>query len=144
MKNRLLMLVALVLSTGVAALSAQGPGAVVRGRNAEIAAAIKKGDAKAIAAVYAADADITQPGDHVRMRDGIQRMWQDQIARGLAACELTTTDADMAGDVITEKGAFVMKGKDGAVLSKGTYTNTWVREAGRWYVKTSVIVPAKA
>jgi len=125
-------------------VSAQGgPRDVVRAGNSAVVAAIKKGDAAAIAALYTTDAEFTQPGDRIRTRASIQGMWQEQLKRGLADADFTTTDADLANGVITEKGTFVFKTKTGVVISKGTYTNTWRREGAAWHIKTNAVEPEK-
>jgi ketosteroid isomerase-like protein len=132
------------MACGGAVVSAQaGPGDMVRGRNSAIAQSVTAKDAAKIASFYFVDAEITQPGDRTRTREGIQRMWQEQLDRGLTAVAFTTQDADLANGVVTEKGSFVFQGKGGAVLSKGTYTNTWARDAGQWRIKMTAVVPAK-
>ena len=116
-----------------AALRAQtSPRQPVEAAYAVMAAGIKARDAAKIASVYGADAVFTKPGDRVRTREGIARMWQEQLDKGITEFQPTISDVDLKDSAITETGSWVMKGQGGKVMSSGTYSNRWQREGGAW------------
>jgi uncharacterized protein (TIGR02246 family) len=122
---------ALVLA-GAADAQTTSPRTVVEAAYAVMAAGIKAGDAAKIASVYGADAVFTKPGDRVRTREGIARMWQETLDKGMTEFQPQIADVDLKDGVITETGAWTMKGPGGKVIGSGTYTNRWRREGGGW------------
>jgi uncharacterized protein (TIGR02246 family) len=122
---------AIVLINAVQAQT-QSPRTFVEAGYAVIAAGIKARDAAKIASVYGADAVFTKPGDRVRTREGIAKMWQEQLDKGITGFQPTIADVDLKDNVITETGTWVMKGPGGTVIGSGTYSNRWQREAGAW------------
>ncbi|HET9368739.1 MAG TPA: DUF4440 domain-containing protein [Vicinamibacterales bacterium] len=121
---------AVVLTGAVQAQTS--PRTPVEAAYAVMAAGIKARDAARIASIYGADAIFTKPGDRVRTREGIARMWQEQLDKGITEFLPTIGDVDLKDDVITETGTWVMKGPGGKVIGSGTYANRWQRQGGAW------------
>jgi hypothetical protein len=69
-------------------------------------------------------------GDRVKGLESILEMWQNPISGGAASFDAVITDATEKGDVVTERGTFAMKKKDGSVFLRGSYTASWRREKG--------------
>lgn len=110
----------------------QSPRAPVEAAYAVMTAGIKARDAAKIASVYGADAIFTKPGDRIRTREGIARMWQEQLDKGITEFQPTISDVDLKDGVISETGSWVMKGPGGKAIGSGTYSNLWRREGGTW------------
>ena len=116
------------------ALHAQttSPREPVQAAYAVMAAGIKARDAAKIASIYGANAVFTKPGDRVRTREGIAKMWQETLDKGMTEFQPKIADVDLKDGVITESGSWEMKGPGGKVIGSGTYTNRWQREGGSW------------
>ena len=98
--------------------------------------AVAAGDAVAIAAVYAEDAEALPPDrEPVTGRTAIQRMWQSAIDAGVTRAEMTTTDVDTKTVIADEKGNYTLKLGDGTVYQHGTYRNVWKNDKGRWMLQ---------
>src|SRR6188474_716235 len=94
----------------VAHAQTQSPRTYVEAAYAVMTAGIKARDAARIASVYGTKAVFTKPGDRVQTREGIAKMWQEQLDKGLTEFQPTISDVDMKDGVITETGSWVMKG----------------------------------
>lgn len=117
--------------------------AAARGRieaqNQKFGAAIQKGDAAAIAALYTTDAEALPPNaEAVSGRDAIQKFWQSVIDSGIASAKLTTRDVQSAGDWAWESGEYALAGKDGAALDHGKYVVIWKRVQGQWHLHRDI------
>lgn len=150
----LVYLVALAAAAPCAVARAQGsatpgtsPHDIVVARNKVMSDAVASKNAALIAAVYAADADLAQTSpagtEKEHGRDGIQRLWQSLLDRGVSAFELKISDTDLTNGVITERGQFVMKAAGGVVISHGTYENTWQKENGQWRIQRNQVTAEK-
>jgi ketosteroid isomerase-like protein len=133
---------------------AQGTGApatsphdIVAARNKALSDAVAAKNAALIAAVYTADADVAQTGpegtENEHGRDGIQRLWQSLLDRGLSTFELKMSDTDLTNGVITARGQFLMKSAAGAIISHGTYENIWQKEDGQWRIRRNHVIAEK-
>lgn len=108
-------------------------------QNQTFSAAVQKGDAAAIAALYTPDGETLPPNaDVVSGRDAIQKMWQSVIDSGVASVKLTTRDAQSAGDWAWESGTYELAGKDGASLDRGKYVVVWKRLQGQWHLHRDI------
>jgi uncharacterized protein (TIGR02246 family) len=106
--------------------------AIVAGNRA-FAAALKKGDSTAIAAMYAPKAKVLPPNSTaVGGREGIRRFWQGAMDAGVKSATLTTVDVETEGDLAVETGRFVLFGADGKKLDSGKYIVVWKRSKGEW------------
>lgn len=84
-------------------------GFIERG-NAAFAAALGKGDAAAIAAVYRHDARLLAPNAPMLAgREAIREFWSAGIAAGINCAELTTVELDVRDDIAVEVGTYVLQ-----------------------------------
>ncbi len=130
--------------TAVVMIRAAGPAEEVRVRYLVLSAGVAAQDVSKVASLYSGDAtfQIETPNsrDRVTGLESIMEMWQGAIRGGAVSFDATVTEAIVKGDVLTEKGTFVMKKKDGALFLKGTHSGTWRREKGVWKVTSHHLV----
>ena len=102
--RRLALACMIVAACGGSALAGSVKEAV-EAANATFAAAYNKGDAAAVAALYAEDA-VVLPPDAARAngRAEIESFWKGTIAAGVSDLELKTLDVTEAGDFAFETG----------------------------------------
>ncbi len=101
--------------------------------NKQFSAAVTRGDAAGIAALYSATAEVLPPGgDVAKGRAAIQKVMQGFIAAGAKELPLTTVEVEAHGDTAWEVGTWTLKGKDGAELDHGKFVVIWKKEAGGW------------
>ena len=122
---------ALVLLAGPALAQSK---AAIQKLNDEWAAAFNKGDAKAVAAMYTADAYVLPAGaPMVKGRAEIEKFW-DGAMQQLGDIKLTTLDVKpLGGNAAREIGTATFKTK-GATPQDGAlkYAVVWQKEGGRW------------
>ena len=131
----------LLVGTGLAGLAlagvagAQSPDvrAAIEAVNKQFSAAVTRGDAAGIAALYSATAEVLPPGgDVAKGRAAIQKVMQGFIDAGAKELPLTTVEVEAHGDTAWEVGTWTLKGKDGAELDHGKFVVVWKKEAGGW------------
>lgn len=97
-----------------------------------------KGNAAAIAQMYAADAQVLPPNSAiVEGRANIQAFWKGAMDAGLKLTSLTPTTITPAGNLVIETGKYVstMPGAGGAtVTEEGKYVVVWRREGRKWKI----------
>lgn len=101
--------------------------------NLRISAAVAKGDAASIAAMYAADGQLMPAGSApIRGRDAIQQYWQAGLDAGIGGLGLKTVEVFGTGETATEVGEYEVRDKAGAVLDHGKYIVIWKDANGSW------------
>ena len=107
-------------------------------------AAFNKGDAKALAALYTADAFRVAPnGQLVTGRDAIEKQLAEAMAGPAKGGKLTLHQGRVQmpqPDVALVEGTFEVAGAANPL--KGRYVNTLVREGGEWRLASVVTIPA--
>lgn len=121
-------------------LRAQDPArAAIEAGNKKFVAAFAKKDAAGVAAAYSPDANAFPPNAPIiKGRAGIQKMWQDVIASGIASVALATTEVESAGNLAYESGTYEMKTKDGKVADRGKYCVVWKKVKGQWMLHRDI------
>lgn len=105
--------------------------------NLKLAGAVRKGDAKELAALYTGDASLLPPNSGmVKGRKAIEQFWGGAISGlGLKDVELKTIEVVGEGDTVAEVGEYVMriepKGQK-PMEDRGKYTVVWMRTAEGW------------
>ncbi|MDX2192156.1 MAG: SgcJ/EcaC family oxidoreductase [Gemmatimonadales bacterium] len=126
----------LALSLLVAApLAAQKPAAndPIVAANKVFGAAMAKGDAAAVAALYTADGQLLPPDAPVQAgTKAIEAFWAGAIKAGVKGLKLETLEVQYAGDVAHEVGAATIYGANNAVLEQGKYIVLWKKVGGAW------------
>jgi len=99
------------------------------------AAAVRKGDGKAIAAFWTADGDYVDPeGNTLKARDLIAQDYS-QDGNGPEGPEIepeVTSIRFASDDLAIEDGTFTSVGGAKDLDKKGRYTAVWVRQQGKW------------
>jgi len=105
--------------------------------NAKLSEALAKGDAKAVTALYTADAYVMPPNlPAVHGSAAVEALWDGFIKQGAKGVALATEDVDRSGDLAAETGTFTFtmqpEGKP-AVTTAGKYVVVWKRQKdGGW------------
>ena len=136
---RRIMLTAVCFGALAGVADAQDKATIER-LNAEFAAAFNKGDAAAVAAMYAEDAVVLPPGaDMIRGRDAIRAFWA-HMAEQAQDAKLSTVDVKPLGpDAAREIGTFSLrtKGQQPQEVS-GKYVVVWQKAGNDWKLATDI------
>ncbi len=104
--------------------------------NERFVAALNRGDAAMITAMYTRDALLLPPNSPIiENHDNIRSYWQNVIKAGVKAVELKTTRLETCGDTAYEVGQYTLtipKPGGGASTDHGKYAVVWKREGRRW------------
>jgi ketosteroid isomerase-like protein len=130
--TRLVAFAAVVLA-GAAVSAAEDVRAAIEANNKVFSAAVARGDAAAVAALYTSAAQALPPGGEIaRGRDAIQKAFLGMIDAGATDLTLGTLEVEAHGDTAHEVGTWALKAKDGTALDKGKFIVIWKKEAGQW------------
>jgi ketosteroid isomerase-like protein len=101
--------------------------------------AVRRGDAGAIAQVYAADALVLPPDEAmIAGREAIQTYWQSVIAEhGLKAADITSLALDVHGENGNEVGRCSLSFADGSTVEV-KFLAVWCKIGGRWYIQRDI------
>jgi uncharacterized protein (TIGR02246 family) len=133
-----IMLLGVCLCVATAAF-AQDKATIEKLNNAWVAA-FNKGDAQAVAAMYAEDAYVLPPGsDIVKGRAAIEAFWR-QAAQQLGDAKLTTLDVLPLGrNAAREIGTVSLKTKSQPPQEiVGKYAVVWRKIGGQWKLATDI------
>jgi uncharacterized protein (TIGR02246 family) len=134
MRRSAMLLPVLALAAGAATVSAaEDVRAAIEANSKAFMAAVARGDAAAIAALYTATAQVLPPGGQpAQGRDAIQNAFQGMIDTGARDLTLSTLEVEAHGDTAHEVGAWALRGKDGTAVDNGKYVVIWKKEGGQW------------
>jgi uncharacterized protein (TIGR02246 family) len=136
---------ALVLVTLTAVVGAQKPDADAAKLAVQYIAAFNKGDAKALTALYTADATRLGPdGQLLTGRAAVEKSYADSFAGPLKGSTLALQQGRtqaITPDVKIMEGRFTVAA---AAPLTGRYVNTIVRQGGSWLLASVVTVPDPA
>lgn len=121
--------------------------AAIAAANAEFAQALVRGDARALAAVFAEDGEIIpamEPG-FVSGRAAIEAYQAKRLeTRRYVDAVITTTEVGVSGDLAWETGTnrvTIRQGESAPLTVTGRYLAVWKREAdGRWRIRAELPV----
>jgi uncharacterized protein (TIGR02246 family) len=134
-----IMLFGVCLSLATSAALAQDKATIEKLNNAWTAA-FNKGDAQAVAAMYAEDAYVLPPGsDIVKGRAAIEAFWR-QAAQQMGDAKLTTLDVLPLGrNAAREIGTVTLKTKSQPPQEVvGKYAVVWRKIGGQWKLATDI------
>jgi ketosteroid isomerase-like protein len=130
-KSLMLIVVLALLTLNVAAQA--NPRAVIEAEGKKFTAALKKGDAAALANMYTTDAKAMPPNDEIAQgRAAIQKVWQGAIDAGMRDLTFEVLEVEKKGDSLYEVGKYKLNGADGKQMDHGKYLVVWKREGGQW------------
>jgi len=110
--------------------------AAIAAQSRALAAAIEKGDAGAVANLFASDAQlsVSMSGGAITGRERIMNFWRAALGSGLRSLVLSPADLVGDGNLRVETGSYQAFGADRRELGRGQYLMAWVREAGVWKI----------
>jgi uncharacterized protein (TIGR02246 family) len=122
--------------------------AAIEATNARFAAALKSGDAPALAALFADDGEVISAAatGFVRGRAAVEAYYAARVkAARFLEVEIRTAAVEVSGDLAWETGTnrVVLQAGDAAPATRtGRYLVAWRRGAdGRWRYRVDAIVP---
>jgi uncharacterized protein (TIGR02246 family) len=134
--NRSVSLIGAALALSLPGASAAGPHdprTAIEAANAEFGAAYGRGDARAVAAMYAEGGQLFPPNERVVTgRAAIEGFWKAAMDSGVKGVALKTAEVESLGDSAVEAGTYTLYGKDGTALDRGKYLVLWKRVGGAW------------
>jgi uncharacterized protein (TIGR02246 family) len=113
---------------------------IIEKLNDTLAAALNKGDASAVAAMYTEDAFVLPPGaEAVKGRAAIEAFWR-QAVQQLSDAKLTTIDVLPLGpEAAREIGTVTLKTRSQPPQEiVGKYVVLWRKEGGGWKLATDI------
>jgi uncharacterized protein (TIGR02246 family) len=131
----MLVLVAVTLAgcTQVKREDATNARAGIDAANHQFMDAFARGDAGAIATLYAEDGQLLPPGNQpVQGRTAIEKLWRGLLSLPVKGFQLTTTELIAHDDDAVEVGRYAIIGNDGRELDSGKYIVLWKRGAAGW------------
>ena len=137
MARLVVFLVCLVLSASSALAQARD---TIQKLNAEWVSAFNKGDAKAVAAMYAPDAYVLPAGAAMaKGRSAIEAFWRGAVKQ-LGDAKLTTVDVQALGPgAVREVGTFSFKTKaQPPEQVTGKYLVIWRKMGGNWQLAADI------
>jgi uncharacterized protein (TIGR02246 family) len=100
--------------------------------NAKFVQGWEKGDAGALASVYAPDGRLLPPGAPAATGVAIEHFWQGVLDSGITGVSLETLSFDEQGDLAVEEGHYTLRAGD-QVADDGTYVVVHRRQPdGTW------------
>ncbi len=92
-----------------------------------------RGDAAAVARLYAQDAVIMPPNqDFVTGAKNIEGFWTGLITAGVRTVALETKQIEQYGEVVAEIGHYKVSIERNEVIDEGKYLVLWKQENGEW------------
>src|SRR5690348_2842547 len=101
--------------------------------NEQFMAAFSRGDAAAVAALYAEHGQLLPPlHEPLLGRAAIQAFWQTAMDEGFRLLRRETFESETYGDTGIDIGRYLLLGACKQVLDKGKYVIVWKQVDGRW------------
>lgn len=141
MKRQFLVSLLIICAASIAEAQ-QSAQAAIEANNKQFVAAFNKGDAAAVADMYAMEARLLPPNsDIVEGRADIQKFWQGAMSAGVKMVSLETVRLEIQGDMGVEVGRYTstVPGAGGATTTdKGKYVVVWKRQGGSWKLAVDI------
>lgn len=138
MKNLLLTAILMVSFASLAFGQAQSAGIrkAIEANTKAFMAAFNKGDAAAVAGMYAKDAKLLPPNSEmVEGTQNIQAFWQGVIGAGAKVEALDTVEVEARGDMAAEVGKYTLtipQAGGQSMTDQGKYLVVWKRQGRTW------------
>lgn len=135
MKGISILLAIVVGLVGCASVTSTQKGlrTTIEDNNKKWMAALGRGDAAGIAALYTSNAQLLPAnGNVVSGQSAIREFWQGAISSGFKAVTLTTVEVEACGSTAYEVGKYTVPGEGGQVLDTGDFVVIWKREKDQW------------
>jgi ketosteroid isomerase-like protein len=114
--------------------------AAIAARSRVFTEALARGDARAAAGVFTADARVILSGigQPISGRSDIEGFWLAAVGGGLKGLELNRRDLEGEGALRYETGMYRVRGAGGAEIGYGHYLLVWKLDAGEWRIHLDV------
>jgi uncharacterized protein (TIGR02246 family) len=131
--SRLVVVTTLAVLAGTGLAMAQDARAAIEAVDKQFGAAVARGDAAAVAALYTRDGQILPPGvEPAKGAAAIRAVFQGFVDAGLTDLTITALEVEAHGDTAIEVSSWTLKGKDGTLVDRGKAIVIWKKEDGRW------------
>lgn len=101
--------------------------------NREFIAAVRQGDAIALADLYTPDGQLLPPASPiVSGRQAIQEHWRESLEGGMADLELRSLEVHGKGALAYEVGKYSVMAEGGEIMDRGKFLVIWKRANGDW------------
>lgn len=132
-----ILFLSLALFFGTAGAARQDAArAAIASQSRALMAAIDKGDAETVSALFTRDAQLSVQGIQgiLSGHNAIAGFWKSALGGGLGGLMLSPTDFVGDGSLRIETGSYTALGKDRAELGRGQYLLVWQKEGGDWKI----------
>lgn len=140
MKRQILLSI-LILSLASIADAQQSLRQSLESSNRKFIELFNKGDAAAVANLYASNARLLPPnGPMIEGRQNIQTFWQSFITMGVKLTSLEIVDVEAAGRTAIEIGRYslTIPGAGGTSTDNGKYVVVWKRYGRSWQLSVDI------
>lgn len=101
--------------------------------------ALNSGDAAALGALYAEDAESTPPGGPPAVgRTQIEAYWRNDLKGGGDVTKLAAGRSIAQGNLLHVSGSYDVTSKAGMTLARGQYDQLWKQDNGQWKVQSEM------
>ncbi len=118
----------------------QGPEEkAIRATSEAFTAAFNKGDAKAVAALWAPDGEyVDETGHLIRGREAIEKVYSTFFAANPGSqIETSISSLKVVGaKAALEEGSSILKNPEGKIVSRGSYTAIHLKEGDKWLISS--------
>jgi len=137
MKHSLLAALMIVMATSLApGQQSSSARKAIETNNSRFVETFNKGDAAAVADMYAAEAKLLPPNSQmIEGRQNIQAFWQIPITAGAKLQALDTVQVDVRGDLAYELGKYtftIPQASGQSVTDQGKYLVVWKKQGRSW------------
>jgi uncharacterized protein (TIGR02246 family) len=107
--------------------------------NERFMAAVGRGDAAGLAALYTEDGWLLPSNaDFMKGHQAIQAVWQSVLDMGVKGAKLEIVEVEDHGDTAIEVSTYELHGEEGQTLDRGKYIVIWKRQDGQWLLHRDI------
>lgn len=106
--------------------------AVIDTNNRALCAELAKGNAGAVARMYATGARLMPPNADFVESANLAGYWQGAIDMGVKGGVLKSVSVEVHGDTAIEVGVYTLHGPNSVAIDSGKYLVVWKQEGSAW------------
>jgi uncharacterized protein (TIGR02246 family) len=107
--------------------------------NEKFMAAVKRGDAAGLAALYTENGQVLPPNaDFVNGKPAVRVFWQAVMDMGIKEAKMEIGEVEGHGDTAIEVSTITLMGEGGQVLDKAKYMVVWKQQEGQWKIHRDI------
>lgn len=105
----------------------------LRRADEQFESAFARGDAQAVADLYADDAMLLPAGkDFVKGKDAIRQFWQSAMDQGVRQVKLTILEIEDCAETAVSTGEYSLMSQEGQSIDNGKYMVVWKQHGHDW------------